>query len=170
MPAAQTEIFGSSDHEVLINDITTSTTTATLSVDCSVPSTSATAILIAQYSLDGSVFTNLGSPDALNIGAASPCGFGGSLNYLITQIFGVPTFPPLGQTIWLRVVGQNGNGVGDNPVFGQVLIQLIAPFSVSIPVVLASAFLTPNGFSILTNVLSSSPVSTAYTVQWQAEG
>jgi len=113
MPLAKTEIYGNTNHESIFFT-TLSSNTAVFSANCLVGSASATAVLRPEYSLDGGstwieLAQNTGSLD-LNIGN-SICGFVPGPE--IVGPVGISS-GAIGATIQLRIVGLNGNGVGDN--------------------------------------------------------
>ena len=118
MPAAVTEIFGDNGQHWKAVDWTGVDNVA-FAVNCITGSTSATAILQLQYSIDnGGTWNNIAS--SINIQAAN-CPNGGATGGSPTAYVSVPANAQVNGVI-LRIVGQNGNGVGDNPAFTQAYV------------------------------------------------
>jgi hypothetical protein len=129
MPIASTEIYGNTNHEVGI--LTTPVmNTAQFMVGCLTGSASATATLRPQYSIDGGGTWNELSqnPGGLDILVdASDCSFSASPAFVVGPV-GIAA-GAVGTSIITRVVGFNGNGVGDNVVFNNVELVFFSQFS-----------------------------------------
>ena len=118
MPAAVTEIFGDNGQHWKGVDWTGVDNVA-FAVNCITGSASLTAILQLQYSIDGgATFNNIAA--SINIQAAV-CPNGGVTSGSPTAYVSVPVNAQVNNVI-LRVVGQFGNGIGDNPAFTQAYV------------------------------------------------
>jgi hypothetical protein len=128
MPVAKTELYGNTNHQVAILT-TASMVEAEFSVGCLTGSSSATALLRPEFSTDGGgtwteLSQNAGGLDILV--DASDCSFSASPAFAIGPA-GINSGAS-GQSIILRVVGVNGGGVGDSPVFNNVELTFFAQF------------------------------------------
>lgn len=127
MPAAPTEVFGDTlgEHRLFLDF--TNAATFRIGVNCFAESTSASAYLKVQYSTNaGGTWADLDGTTGQDfiLGSNAPNGCGTSpwadgSNGVYTAV------PALAQTshTWLRVVGVNGGGAGDQPLFSQVWIE-----------------------------------------------
>ena len=171
MPAITTEIFGDLNHRVFENPQGGFVTGSAgfLTVLCILPSTSATAFLKVQFSTDGGgTWTDFGGTNHLDVSSTSACSF--SPQYLQTDIL-ITTAFTFNQGFFMRVVGVNGNGVGDNPQFN--MVQALIEFQVSSFVVwIASAtVITATNFrlTIRTNIaLTTSTGPLTINTLWEA--
>lgn len=126
MPVALTEIYGTTNHETAFNGGMGFGFSAELTVLCPTASNSATAVLRPQYSTDGSTWFDLiaSQQGDVPVGNASACVLG------VASTPSGGAFPfvsgALNTPIFLRVVGLNGGGVGDNPVFSNIQLELFA--------------------------------------------
>jgi len=131
MPAAKTEIYGTTNHEMSIL-MPNGVNAAYFNVLCMTGSSSGNAVLRPEYSLDGGntwieLATNTGFLDA-DV-SANNCGF--SATGVLPISVGPSGIPPslAAMSTEFRVVGINGGGVGDNTVFNNIQIILAIKFS-----------------------------------------
>lgn len=118
MPAAVTEIFGDLGQHWKGADWTGVDSVA-FAVNCIFGSTSLTAILQLQYSIDGGgTFNNIASSISVQ---AAVCPNGGVTSGSPTAYVSVPANAQMNGIV-VRVVGQFGGGAGDNPVFTQAYV------------------------------------------------
>ncbi len=131
MPAASTEIYGTHAHEASML-IQTGITSAYFSVLCIQGSISATATLRPQYSTDGgNTWNELSATTGLLDASvdASDCSFTTSGVEPIT-VGPAGILPALaGMLTQFRIVGFNGNGLGDNVIFNNIQIILAIQMS-----------------------------------------
>jgi len=168
MPAAQTEIFGDINHRVFENPQGgfLATSTAFFTVFCITPSASATAFLQAQFSTDaGATWTSF-NDGTVDIGIAGPCGF--APTYLQGTIPSFPVFA-FNQGFYMRVVGQNGNGIGDVPQFNMIQIAIEFQEPLLVTVVATATAVTPTQFvlTIRDDIAVATPTSMA--IVWDGE-
>lgn len=124
MPAATTEIYGTTNHEQTSDLI--GITQAYFSADILTVSSGATAFLRPQFLTGGGVWTDL---------ASAAGGLDLSVNFLPGPAFiGTVPINPAAQFLGvnLRVVGGGGGGVGDNPAFNEITLGLSAQIPVSV--------------------------------------
>jgi len=130
MPVAKTEIYGTINHETTIQ-MTRSMTDVEFIASCLTGSASATARLRPEYSIDsGATWHELANNagfldvavDANTCGFALPP-FSMGPTSMAVAIAGQGLAP------LLRVVGINGNGVGDVPVFNNIQLVFFGVFS-----------------------------------------
>jgi hypothetical protein len=129
MPAAKTEIYGTTNHEVAFNT-SPSPFGVAFGATCITGSASATAVLRPEYSLDGgSSWNELASTTtALDLHIdASTCGFAASPAFVTAPI--QINSAVFGQSVIFRIVGLNGNGVGDNVVLNNLHLDFQAAIS-----------------------------------------
>jgi hypothetical protein len=130
MPAATTEIYGNSNHEVSTSTVDADIA-AVFSVNCITGSASATATLRPQFSIDsGASWTELSqNPGGLDILVdSSDCSFATSPAFS-TNVAGINAVAVGKSAIIFRVVGFNGNGVGDVPVFNNLQLTFFSQFA-----------------------------------------
>jgi hypothetical protein len=134
MPAATTEVYGTNNHEM--SEDVTGQTEMTFSATCQVASSSATAVLRPQYSIDGggswhelsfsTTFLDINinnCPDSFSGNPAEsvgPWGIQANVSSVIPTIF--------------RIVGINGGGAGDNPEFSNLELIMYSIFNVQVTV------------------------------------
>ena len=168
MPAAQTEIFGdvAGDHWMHMDG--TGFSKLNFIVNCLVGSISATATLQLQWSPDtGATWNNIGN--AVNIQAGNcPNGDGstgtGASGYA-TMPIGIQCYLCNGSVpIVYRIVGQNGNGLGDNPSFQSARIEMTGFKTVTNIIFFQVGNPSTTFVTITANV--QFPVLTAYSVSW----
>jgi len=129
MPAAKTELYGNTLHEASAD--ASFQTGMSFSVNCITPSTSATAILRPEYSIDQGaswheLSTNPGFLDMDISGNGLACNFGGQFPFTVGP-FGTQTNSTTTATAF-RVVGKNGNGVADVPKFNNIELTYYVTF------------------------------------------
>ncbi len=148
MPVAQTELYGNANHEITVNPIGLSN--AIFSVNCIVASNGASAILRPQFLNPATgIWYNLASiAGALDLAVNFfLCGSGSggqtiSANAPINNT--IQTF--VSPFMLLRVVGIGGGGVGDNPVFNEITVDL----STTVPVIITPSIGYPPGGAVVT--------------------
>lgn len=131
MPVAKTEVYGNTNHEVAIKT-QANMASAAFAVGCLTGSANATAILRPEFSTDGGgtwseLSQNTGGLDVLV--DATDCGFSASPAFT-SNIAGIAP-AARDASITLRVVGINGNGVGDIVTFNNLEIVFYGTFSES---------------------------------------
>ena len=138
MPVASTEIYGTTNHESSIL-MPTGVDSAYFNVLCIQGSTSATAKLRPEYSIDGSTWHELAVVNGLLDASvdASDCSFTSSgVEAITVGPSGIPTSLLTGMTVQFRVVGFNGGGLGDTVIFNNIqiilAIRLSNPFFICI--------------------------------------
>jgi hypothetical protein len=120
MPAAQTEIFGTTADEVIVD--WTQINTVAFEVNCIVGSGAASPTLQLQWSTNGGVtWNNIAAAITIDNFAFCP-----GNNVLTTAYVTVPAAAQTGTTL-LRVVGAGGAGVGDNPSFSKIVVLQTGP-------------------------------------------
>ncbi|HYT42312.1 MAG TPA: sialidase family protein [Methylomirabilota bacterium] len=131
MPVASTEIYGTSNHETSMV-MPSGVNAAYFSVLCIQGSLSATAKLRPQYSTDGGntwneLASNTGFLDASV--DASDCSF--TVNGVEAITIGPSGIPATlaNMNTQFRVIGFNGNGLGDTVIFNNIQIILAIQFS-----------------------------------------
>jgi len=170
MPAAQTEIFADTNHE-LVEDWT-AVTSLDFVVQCPTASTSATATLTIQYSIDQGATWNSIAGSVVNIDATL-CGLGIPIDSCISTgggFFGCYTSIPAPAQVagvFLRIVGQNGGGIGDNPVFSEAYLLLTKTYTIKF---FASATLLGSTATVITVTAKINVIQTGTTtVNWHVE-
>jgi hypothetical protein len=121
LPAAKTEIFGGSNVYYRDTVDLSDAISFRFGVDCGVGSASATAIFRLEYSIDNAISWHaLGSAQDVKMDAADCTGpDAGNTGYGSNTYTSLPANSTTTVTI-IRVVGINGNGAGDNILFGRV--------------------------------------------------
>jgi len=168
MPAIQTEIFGDNGQHWLIEDWSKSST-ADFVIDCPVASNNAAATLTVQYSTDTGATWNSIAASAINIniGCAigSPIDSGLANGGIFGTTFSIPA-PAQITAVFLRIVGQNGGGIGDTPQFVYAYL-LVNPSPVIIRFIFTASVSSSSATAILVigkiNVVQSSST----TVNWK---
>jgi hypothetical protein len=168
MPAGVTEIFGDQKHELWM-DLTQSTSVL-LETNCPTGSVSAGAYLTVQYSTDGTTW------NAIEIGTALRTLIdGGNLlgncqigPFPAVSNNGVPVALVAGAKakVFLRVVGANGGGLGDNPVFTEIHLLVFTNIGVSCNYGTSPLGLTAAAATV--RVTCSALVTFTYSFQWIA--
>lgn len=163
MPAAQTELYGNQRHEISIPVITGSIISAQFFVTCILGSNSNTAILRPMYA-DGQ-----GGP--VHELAATTGQFDihvDETNTCVTALIGSPRvqesgiasiaagFNAAGDPVF--VFGLNGGGVGDNPIFNEIGLNIFT--SKSVTPTICIALTTPCGHNSVLATSSSMIVET----------
>lgn len=118
MPFTQAELFGTATQRIRI-DTRSGIQIAGFQAECSTASNTAGAYLMIQVSIDAITWINITStkilidntqcPGLSTTGAITPIGFVGALAV---------------SALWFRVVGGNGGGVGDNPSFTSIIMNM----------------------------------------------
>ena len=177
MPVATTEIFGDTGNHWISIDcskcVGNGGNTISWEVNCQLGSNSATALLRPQYSLDGGATWNELAAVAtlLDIhvdNVSCPFVIGANL-VVVAQGLAVNAISG-NANVLIRIVGINGGGVGDNPIFN------IASLTVYTPVQLAPICgqnLTPTSASFswrcLIVIALGSFAPQSVIVEWQAD-
>jgi hypothetical protein len=122
VPAVKTEIFGGANDIYYRQTIDLSdASTFRFGVDCASGSASATAIFRIEYSIDAATsWHTMGSSQDVKMDVADCTGpSGGNSGYGSNTYTALPVNSTTTTTL-LRVVGINGNGAGDNVLFGRI--------------------------------------------------
>ena len=179
MPAALTEIYGDANREHQIfgtSPLTTLTAVGTFraSVDCNTGSNSGTAVLRVQWSTDDATWNDLANTPGqgdVAIDAAVNCPGAGTI---VLANFGNPValntnFPKSANKVYLRLVGANGGGVGDNPAFAWFRLDITTGATTLIdPCVLdQSTPLTVTGVSLRLRCFVATTLTV--TFRWTAQ-
>lgn len=132
MPVAKTELYGTANHEV--ESWAVGATNGLFSVNCMTASVGASAVLRPEFadSASGRFFPVASIAGGLDISVNSfICGGGpGQVLFVNGPVNAtIATQPP--PTLF-RVVGVGGNGVGDNPVFNNIILSLAIGVPLSI--------------------------------------
>lgn len=166
MPAAQTEIFGENSQHWIIVDWT-QISTADFVISCPAASNSATATLTVQYSIDNgatwvsiaastiniNTFCGLGSP--MDSGFANGGTFGSTFSVPVKQI-----------GVFLRLVGQNGGGIGDNPQFTYAYLN-VYPASFTIKFIATVGIFGGTASQISVRAVISVVQTGSTTINWK---
>jgi len=170
MPAAQTEIFGDLAGQHWLVENWVHATTADFVLNCPTASNSATATLTVQYSPDTST-TWISIPNAVvNISNAN-CATGlptdsGVQNFgVYGATFAIPTAAQI-QGVFLRIIGQNGGGIGDVPDFVHAYVLVDYSFTVKFQAtVQVTGLETASVISVTAKI--NNLESTTTTVNWK---
>jgi hypothetical protein len=177
MPAGLgNEIFGDIHHEVIAN-LEGFDADSIFAFDCITGSNNVGATLQVQISPDGITWTNFNP--IISIDPTSNCGSGTPTEYLFEtdphiQGIAMCSLPnPPCSFLYFRVVGNNGGGVGDNPVFNMMTFQIV-------PYVVGACLISignPSGGGVLSKtsmsigVLCPAVIAAGLSVKiaWQAQ-
>ena len=137
MPAATTEIFGDTGNHWINIDcskcIGNGGNTVSWQVNCQLASNNSTALLRPQYSFDGATWNELAAVSTLldiHIDNTSCPPVLGVNSVVVAQGLAVNAISG-NANVLIRIVGMNGGGAGDSPIFN------VASLTVYTPVVLA---------------------------------
>jgi hypothetical protein len=163
MPAAKTELYGTTDHRFLYSYLSIFTQIF-FCVTVVSASTSGTAVLALETSPDGTTWTEMGAGSMRDTVA--------SVGLQCTNVnITVP-----GGALYTRVVGINGAAAGDLPAFGAITLAWIgtsASQTLSLPVAFyppVIVALTPTSFSLKIQFLASISLANTVTFNWQSIG
>jgi len=162
MPAAQTELFGDANAEHWRTVDWTSASQVAFAVNCIVGSTSATATLQLQWSTDtGATWNNIAT--SINVQAAN-CPNGSIINGSPTAYASIPAAAQLAN-VALRIVGQNGGGLGDNPQFTTAYATTLFSYTVVFQATASLSAFTASTITVIATITVKQASST--TVNWK---
>lgn len=149
MPVAKTELYGNPNHETTFNNIGVAQL-ATFSVNCMTGSTGTSAILRPEFLSASGWFPVAAVSGQLDAPVSSTssflCGSGSGSQLISVQGNVNTTLGSQTSPVALRVVGVGGSGVGDNPVFNNIVLTL----SISIPLSIIPSIGNPVGCPCVT--------------------
>lgn len=135
MPVTETELYGTTNHETALSTDSVPVTgvsasdyslRASFAVNCLVGSSNATAILRPQFSdaLNAGAWTDLASAaGALDINVGTNCPVQVDQTTILQNVN--PDYNTQNSPFEpLRIVGLNGGGIGDTPMFNNIQIQV----------------------------------------------
>jgi hypothetical protein len=158
MPTIETEFLGNVNNELQLTFF--SATGITFLVDCPTRSTGTGANLNVEYSTNQATWISL--VVNITIDNSSSC----NTMPTLSSSSGIPT-SVLGTSIFLRVVGEKGNGVGDSPTFTQIHLltrsQSIDTYNI------VTTLVSNTGFTLTVQRQFKSIGSANINVFWQAE-
>jgi len=162
MPAAQTELFGDANGDHWRTVDWTSASQVAFAVNCITGSSSATAILQLQWSTDsGASWNNIAN--SINIQAAN-CPNGSILAGSPTSYASIPASAQT-VNVALRVIGQNGNGLGDNPQFTTMYAITQYSYTVSFQATASLSSFTATTITVVAGITVKQPSPTG--INWK---